>query len=542
MRVLLRGWLLSILFSGTLMAQTNNLREPGNPYSGSKSPMFGKDIVINDQPAQNQENLAVCTAFNGWLYAVYSYEGITQPRMSILRSEDNGITWNLLLDELVVYPGGSVNKFVIASAGNTISTHKIFLGMVYSNSSNITVALVARYNGEPFAVEELIFQPFDIIYDLTLATDNFYPAVNSDPFSVAVLYAKLYNPVSDSLTFQSSADGGISFNNHKPVASTPGKFADLQLSYGKSSSFNSGRYYTAWVEKETINSPLGHVFTAHTEPNISGSYTVPVCLDCLDPLSNNKCRRPAIATLCGNFDNDSSNITSVVVAEKYIPGSNTYDLKGFYNLQSASSQYFRQFTLSTSANNKLQPAVCFNPFDSTFVVTYFDSTSMRLPYLTQEMNFPNPGSWNIISSGYNDQSNISEPKPILGINQQEKVGFNSWYSDGENGNKLALFDSRNSTYTGVTENKQPNITTSIKVYPNPCDEKTKFSFILTTQSLVELGLYTVTGQETLRTTIHLYNAGSHTLNLNTLNIPSGIYMFSIRTGNDCSTGKLIILH
>jgi len=74
----LYGWLLSILFSGTLMAQSGNPGVSANPLTGSRSPIFGKDIVINDQPGQNQQNLSVCSAFNGWLYAVYFYVEINQ--------------------------------------------------------------------------------------------------------------------------------------------------------------------------------------------------------------------------------------------------------------------------------------------------------------------------------------------------------------------------------------------------------------------------------------------------------------------------------
>jgi hypothetical protein len=42
-----------------------------------QSPLFGKDIVIHDSSSQNQRQVVLCSAFNGWLYAlVTSYDSV----------------------------------------------------------------------------------------------------------------------------------------------------------------------------------------------------------------------------------------------------------------------------------------------------------------------------------------------------------------------------------------------------------------------------------------------------------------------------------
>ena len=65
--------LLLILSLNRLNAQTGL---PGNSVIPLKpqSPLFGKDIVINDQPDQDQHKVALCYAFNGWLYAAVTYK------------------------------------------------------------------------------------------------------------------------------------------------------------------------------------------------------------------------------------------------------------------------------------------------------------------------------------------------------------------------------------------------------------------------------------------------------------------------------------
>ena len=61
-----------------------------------QSPMFGKDIVIFDSLNIDQSEVAICSAFNGWLYALVTYYDSINgfPGAYILQSIDKGITWN----------------------------------------------------------------------------------------------------------------------------------------------------------------------------------------------------------------------------------------------------------------------------------------------------------------------------------------------------------------------------------------------------------------------------------------------------------------
>jgi len=61
-----------------------------------QSPLFGKDIVVNDSSTQDQRNVVICSAFNGWLYCVYSHQVNNLPYLTALISKDAGLTWEII--------------------------------------------------------------------------------------------------------------------------------------------------------------------------------------------------------------------------------------------------------------------------------------------------------------------------------------------------------------------------------------------------------------------------------------------------------------
>ena len=64
-----------------------------------QSPSFGKDIIIYDSAIQNQRQVALCAAFNGWLYSAFTFHDTHYncPSCLVYKSEDNGITWNQII-------------------------------------------------------------------------------------------------------------------------------------------------------------------------------------------------------------------------------------------------------------------------------------------------------------------------------------------------------------------------------------------------------------------------------------------------------------
>ena len=148
-----------------IIAPADLRNNPGPPVKQMQSPVFGRDIIIHDQPDQNQRQVALCSAFNGWLYAAYTYSKtiFSYPAIMVLISKDNGITWTTLVD---IFDGGNTNGFFtsmdILVTGDSVANLKLFIAAVATNSpTGIGDAVVNVYNGATGADEnQLFYQSF----------------------------------------------------------------------------------------------------------------------------------------------------------------------------------------------------------------------------------------------------------------------------------------------------------------------------------------------------------------------------------------------
>jgi endo-1,4-beta-xylanase len=78
-------------------------------------------------------------------------------------------------------------------------------------------------------------------------------------------------------------------------------------------------------------------------------------------------------------------------------------------------------------------------------------------------------------------------------------------------------------------------------YPNPFNPTTTISFSLPQRSDVRLVLLDMLGREVINIAYGSYEAGNHNVQLSASNLPSGIYLYRLQTGNFQATKKLIIL-
>jgi hypothetical protein len=538
----------SILFAFLLFcltglnAQTGFFGGQGVPLK-PQSPLFGKDIVIDNQPSQDQRSVAICSAFNGWLYALTTnYDSINHdPVFDVMRSTDSGITWTFIFGGGYGAEYGKFRSPGIVAIGDSLANLKIFIVLLYSvHPSDPGSSFIWKLNGQTGEYESDVFNSHSV-YDIDLVSDYNYPAFFSNPSSLGVLYSTQRNNI-DSIIFKSSSNGGISFDSEQVLATSSNSyFRKVTLNYGRSPSYPGGRYFAAWESQENKSSTLGHIYTAHSEPNFNSPFTIPICFDSIDPEAINKVRNPTIACQYNNTDNSNGSLTEVVICEKYLPSSYSYDLKGFYNVHATTTNAFNDFTVSTSLNNKLQPDINFNPYNSTFMLTYFDSTELKLPFLSNDFNFGNPNGWNIINQAYNDNTNLLSPNPKVNINFKEETGMNTWISEGTGGNGIAMFDSPYSTYTGVSEN---NIGTSAKLigsYPNPCSNNIKIAFELKYFGKVIIEVMNIMGQTLGTATDQNYPAGKHIAQYDVSNLPEGNYLYKFNSGEFSAVGKFAVV-
>lgn len=533
---------LLIFFSSNLL-QAQNTRD-FLPVIPEKSTLFADDIYINDQPTQNQHSLAMCSTFNGWLFAVYTFQVGTVPWIAVLKSIDNGKTWSVINSGNLGFAGDYSFKMDLVSCGNDTSNLKLFIGigMFRSISHNRTVH-VSRFNCSTNLPEgDILNEPSQKVWDFALSTDNLYPANNSNPNSIAIFFSKEYGyyPVfRDTLIFRSSSNGGISFDFQEGGRGTASSIHKVDLAYGRSSTYSSGRYFAAWEEKLDSNDASGHIYTAHTEPNFNSSFTTPHLLDSEASL-NNKVRNPAIACQFSGSDNDSSNLTEVVLCEKYISAEQRSDIVGFYNKTATNSNNFNTLSINSGQNNNLQPDISFNPFDMTFMATYFDSTNQKLPYIRNDANLSNPNSWSIISSGYNDSSNLKKPYPKIKLALGQQSGANFWIADRSNGNGAAMFDAPFNYPVGIKGNELQPITNLFRVFPNPATTITTIEFQLEDNCDVRISLTNSFGQLINDKILRSCPKGKSMSTIDLSQYPEGIYVINFSTGNSSDNKKIII--
>ena len=298
------------------------------------------------------------------------------------------------------------------------------------------------------------------------------------------------------------------FQLHREPRLSSSHYLDkVSVAYGRSPSFSSGRYFAAWEEQDNKNSVSGHIYTAHSEPGFNSPFTTPMRIDSVDATAANQASSPVIVCQNSAVDNDSSNLTEVVLFDKYLPSTQKFTIAGVYNKTATVSNNFQKFSIDASDNNKLQPDVCFNAFDGTFIMTYFDSTAQKLPCLNHDFNMMDPDNWNVLSSGYNDDNNLLAPHPQVATDFITHTGMNAWTGTRSGGNGAAMFDAPFIYYTGNPQKYNDN-KLNVKLFPNPASEFAILEFELARPENVKIELLSPLGQNLatifISTFAHLY--------------------------------------
>jgi hypothetical protein len=503
-------------------------------------PLFGKDIIINDQPDQDQENIAICATFNGWLYAVYSYKTTSKPRAALYKSTDNGLTWVLLFDDIASTSStGKILKLELVACGNSVENLKLFLAVTeYDSAAYMGKIAVLRYKCEPYTPEGSVYEDISPRISVSIAGDNQYPSVNSNPFSFCALVAN--TGIKDSLILYTSSNGGLSFDNKKIVTLTNNVLRNIDVDYGRSLSWNTGRYFVTWEERLSENAAYGQIYTSHSEPNFNSPFTAPFRLDNLDPVLINKCRKPVICCQSDNIDNASGDLTEMVLFEKFDQVNNNYGVTGYYNLKSVQSSNFYPLTFSNPSHINLQPQVAFNNANEGFMLTYFDSTTQKLPLLINDLNSPN--TFTITTDGYNGDSILLNPQPSVKYNPYMLNGINAWISNRTNGNGMAMFDATYSTYTGINNENRSNTPIRLASFPNPCSTIYNIEFELPSSTHVKIQLLNVFGENLAIITDQTFSRGKHLKSFDVSKYPAGIYCYTIITDFGKYSGKIHIQH
>jgi hypothetical protein len=537
----LPSFLSVILLLSVMVLKAENGKESKSPvpYKSPNSVLYGKDIVINNDPSQDQRNVHVSVAFNGWLFAVYTHNTSSTAGLTILKSVDNGITWTVIDDNSNT---GTYTAAGIVVAGNTLTDLKLFVAGIYEAASNDYRVWCDRYDAQTGAFENEFFseQSSRTFYDVAIASDYRYPASGISPYSLGIIYSKA-GTSSDSVILLTSSDGGYTMGSREIVSATDNYFRKVAISYGICNSYSNGRYFAAWEEMDYNYSTMGHIWTAYTDPWIYSPIANKIKLDSLNTTYIDVCSNPTIATQFNNVDNSSGNLSEIVLFDgNWNPGNN--DVLGSANVQAVGTgnYYWQNFVIADSGDDEMQSDANFDPTDNNFLVTYFDSTSQKLPYLVNYMDLADPGTWTIISNGYNDSSNLSNPYPKVQIDPIYTKVANVWSAEGTGGG-VAMFDAEYSNYNGISVNHKSDDAILEGAYPNPASTRATIVFILNKQSEVAITLYSIVGQEIKLITDQSFSQGRNSVNVDVSAMPEGTYIYSFKADDFSASGRITVV-
>ena len=94
---------------------------------------------------------------------------------------------------------------------------------------------------------------------------------------------------------------------------------------------------------------------------------------------------------------------------------------------------------------------------------------------------------------------------------------------------------------GVEDNIIANNFTLEQNYPNPFNPSTTINYTLAERSAVTLKVYDVLGNEVATLVNSTKEAGKHNVNFNASGLSSGLYIYTINTGNFTSSKKMMLL-
>ena len=110
-------------------------------------------------------------------------------------------------------------------------------------------------------------------------------------------------------------------------------------------------------------------------------------------------------------------------------------------------------------------------------------------------------------------------------------------SDIETGLYVLKFD----IPTTVVDEELP-ISFSLKQnYPNPFNPSTNINFSIQVPGLVTLRVYSILGEEVAELLDEFKEAGNYEINFSAANLPTGIYIAKLSTGNNIQTIKMSLL-
>ncbi|HSW56320.1 MAG TPA: T9SS type A sorting domain-containing protein [Ignavibacteriaceae bacterium] len=174
---------------------------------------------------------------------------------------------------------------------------------------------------------------------------------------------------------------------------------------------------------------------------------------------------------------------------------------GSYKVEKYSTYEVGWFALNTTPNNyyeDLTETIC--PPGQQCQTGHFVRYRVRAIDNTQKVSVPSDSVMQMVLGGYPDKINVDPPS-----------------------------------------SEKPTEYSLMQNYPNPFNPTTTISYSIPKNGLVMLKVYDILGTEVAELANEVKEAGNYSITFNALELPSGIYFYTLSSGNFTTTKKLILL-
>ena len=521
-------------------AKTNaDLPRASGPLNPPSILAVGADVVMKPTVV-NQTNVKIATAYNGWMYSVFTEHNGVNDSIFIAHSRNHGLTWNTLISA----PGNYYATDIIVCGNDTNALDLFVSSLLYDGTSGMHTFGVNKHNARTgaFIGTPITESSMDTIYDCALAHDFQHPGAGASPYSVEAVFSK-HGTSEDTVIALLSLDGGATFADRKVVEINSDQFGKVAVSYGYSPDDNNGKYFVAY-EQHLVGAKYGHIKVSRTDAQLSDPFTSPIYVDSLyttPALWANFGSNPSISVQNSTASNSSNGLTAVVMWESFFNGTPDYDCVGAFSLMAgASSGTWQHCYVDYAITDTYQPDICFDETNNKFLVTYWDSTNNRLRYYSQGFNMPTPIAWTLGTLQYNDRvGTMLNPYPQIAFDPHFGTADFVW-NEIRSSVRTALFDAEFSV-VGIQDNSLQK-SSSLHHYPNPANDYTNIRFYLEKSQPVSLEIYDVVGKRIGLIDQQIMASGSHQLKIDVSQWPAGYYSVSYKTNDEQSNQKLLIIH
>ncbi len=501
---------------------------------------YGNDVIIHDQPLEDQQNLTLDAAFNGWLFAAYSFisDAGGTGNFVIMRSTDHGQTWEMIYSQSTSYI--HVVSLDMAVAGNTLETLKVYLAMItfdYTTGTEEWVVGVSKFNGSTGAFEGNVYAESNgtfKFYDVAIATDCGFPAVGASPYSLGLAFAR-HNPNYDDVIFLSS-NGGALFSNRYVVGETEQLCREVSVAYARSADNPDGCYFVTWDEFESEFDWMGNIFVSHSYYHYQDPFLPAFQIDALSPLIENACHTPRISCQVNNSSNMENGLTAILAFESgAFSGENI--IRYAYNFDAVEYDNWDYYFVTNWNVNETQPELCFEPSGSFFYITFFSTMELKLATWTLPLSFEPGITWTLFEDQYNDVTDLDEPYPMIAISPVYNEPAHAWIMLHGTNIGRAMFDA---AYLPVGMDEPGGMVFTAEAWPNPCHGELHFSIRADENIWANICVYSSDGQMVYGPVVKQITAGCSVIPVMLSQLPVGIYFWKATAGEALSSGRILV--